>query len=78
MSNSTPCTRAGYHVGDLFTIIKGNKWFSEGELVELYHDDGTSLPEFRSVERGCTWYDFLDNVTKVEIPVADEHPLLGE
>jgi len=66
MSNSTPCTDLGYQVGDRFTIIEGNEWFNKGELVELIEDDGSSIPWFQSVERGCKWYDILDNVAKVE------------
>jgi len=68
MSNSTPCTDLDYQVGDRFTIIESNLWFNAGELVELIEDDGSSIPRFQSVERGCKWYEVLGNVVKVKEP----------
>lgn len=41
----TPCTNAGYKVGDKFVALKGSL-FPEGTILTLHRDDGTTVPLF--------------------------------
>lgn len=50
----TPAQRLGYKVGDKFKVVKkGNHFFSEGSLIELIKDDGSSAPKFKLIEGEC-------------------------
>jgi len=52
----TPCEKKGYKVGDRFRVVGNNAMtFSRGSLIELYTDDGTSIPLFELIEGGCSF-----------------------
>lgn len=69
----TPCIRAGYFVGDQFSVIKDCE-FTEGSLVVLEKDDGSHTPLFRLINGRCSYqrargnlpgaYTSLDDVQK--------------
>ena len=43
----TPCEQLGYKVGDKFIVLKTTDGFIKGQTVNLYKDDGTSMPLFK-------------------------------
>ena len=74
----TPAEEAGWKVGDRGVVryVDPDDYdpFSEGTIVELYKDDGTSLPLFRTIEGHCEYhncdeksgaYEFVHNVVRM-------------
>ena len=50
----TPCEKKGYKVGDEFKIVGGTT-FSEGSIVSLFEDDGSSSPNFKLISGYCEY-----------------------
>lgn len=74
----TPAERLGYKVGDVFRVhYKENpvgRAFSQGAIVELYHDDATDCPKFRLLRGTCSFdsaggkpgaFEYLDHMVKL-------------
>lgn len=52
----TPCEELGYKVGDKFIVVDlvGRYGFTEGSVITLEHDDGSSCPYFKLLEGSHT------------------------
>ena len=48
----TPCEQLGYKVGDKFIVTEYCHTFKNGTIIELFKDDGTSIPLFKGKTRG--------------------------
>ena len=49
----TPAQRAGWKVGDRGVVMQPTRCFSDGAIVELFKDDGTSEPLFKLIAGAC-------------------------
>ena len=47
----TPCEILGYKVGDKFIVTEYYHTFKNGTIIELFKDDGTSIPLFKGKTR---------------------------
>ena len=47
----TPCEQLGYKVGDKFIVTEYCHTFKNGTIIELFKDDGTSIPLFKGKTR---------------------------
>ena len=56
----TPYQEKGYTENSLFKFVGDDGHFERGEVIKLHSDDGSSVPEFKSVTRDRCRYCFLD------------------
>ena len=56
----TPYQEKGFTENSLFKFIGDDGHFERGEVIKLHSDDGSSVPEFKSVTRDRCRYCFLD------------------
>lgn len=62
----TKCQQLGYKVGDVFTVISKNYFYSIGDKIVLEEDDGTSCPYFVSPKHNNKIAIYLHHIEKIE------------
>lgn len=60
----TPYQKKGYTENSLFKYIGEDGNFERGEVIKLHNDDGSDIPDFKSVTRDRCRYCFLDSDVK--------------
>jgi hypothetical protein len=76
----TPCEELGYKDGDKFEVMSVNRYRSEfgwveqgssgfkiGDIITLFHDDGSDMPLFTGKNGG---FYFADNAPSAYHPLA--------
>ena len=82
MTDTTPCRRLGYYVGNKFEVLRDIYAITygvpgslqKGDIVSLYTDNGTDYPRFKD-NYGDPWWLELDDVKLIyEQPLIQERP----
>lgn len=55
----TPYQEKGYTENSLFKFVGDDGEFEEGEIIKLHYDDGSDIPDFKSISRNRSRYCFL-------------------